>query len=220
LENLRSGYDDAALATFNVSQDPNQQRKQDSMSEQLGVLFLVLFVFAAAGCIHLSITMSRRVQMGINRWRNEERQALETQLKHLADADARMQIERWKQEYEREIRLDAVQRSSAVTRGKVTEHIVPYLPGFDLDPKDIRFLGTPIDLIAFNGLNASVEEIEIVFIEVKTGRSVLSAREKAVKKAVEEKKVSWREFNPDVEIERPTIRITTEGSWIGAEPRS
>ena len=34
----------------------------------------------------------------------------------------------------------------------MTEHIVPYLPGFDLDPKDIRFLGTPIDLVAFKGL--------------------------------------------------------------------
>ena len=181
------------------------------MSEQLGVLFLVLFLCAAAGCIYLSITMSRRVQMGIDRWRNEERQGLETQLKQMADADARMQIERWKQEHEQEIRQDAIQRCSAVTRGKVTEHIVPYLPGFDLDPKDIRFLGTPIDLIAFKGLNGSVEEIEIVFIEIKTGRSALSAREKAVKKAVEEKKVSWRVFNPDVEVDRPRIPITTMG---------
>jgi predicted Holliday junction resolvase-like endonuclease len=180
------------------------------MSEQLGLLFLGLFVLAAAACIYLSITMSRRVQMGINRWRNEERQALETQLKQLAAADARMQIERWKQEHEQEIRLDAIHRSSAVTRGKVTEHIVPYLPGFDLDPKDIRFLGTPIDLIAFKGLNASVEEIEIVFIEVKTGRSVLSAREKAVMKAVEKKKVSWRVFNPDLEVDRPRIPIISE----------
>ena len=80
-----------------------------------------------------------------------------------------MQIERWKQQHEQEIRLDAVQRSSAVTREKVTEHIVPYLPGFDLNPKDICFLGTPIDLIAFKGLNDSMEEIEIVFMEVKTG---------------------------------------------------
>jgi predicted Holliday junction resolvase-like endonuclease len=188
------------------------------MSEQLGVLFLVLFVVAAAICIYLSMTMSRRVQAGINRWRNEERQALETQLKQLADADAHMQIERWKQEHEQEIRLDAIQRSSAVTRGKVTEHIVPYLPGFDLDPKDIRFLGTPIDLIAFKGLNASVEEVEIVFIEVKTGRSVLSAREKAVKKAVEEKKVSWRVFNPDVEVDPPKISIITDGSSIRVQP--
>ena len=84
------------------------------MSEQLGLLFLGLFVLAAAACIYLSITMSRRVQMGINRWRNEERQALETQLKQLAAADARMQIERWKQEHEQEIRLDAIHRSSAV----------------------------------------------------------------------------------------------------------
>ena len=101
--------------------------------------------------VYLSITMSRRVQTAVNQWCNEERQALETQLRDLANADARMQIERWKQQHEQEIRLDAVQRSSAVTRGKVTEHIVPYLPGFDLNPKDIRFLGTPIDLIAFKG---------------------------------------------------------------------
>ena len=83
----------------------------------------------------------------------------------------------------------------------MTEHIVPYLPGFDLDPKDIRFLGTPIDLIAFKGLNDSLEDIEIVFIEVKTGGSVLSAREREVKKAVEQKRVSWRVFNPDLEVD-------------------
>jgi len=177
------------------------------MSEQLGLLFLTLFVIAAAACVYLGVTTSRRVQIGIHRSRNEERQALETQLKQLADADARTQIARWRQEYEQKIRLDAVQRSMAVTRGKVTEHIVPYLPDFDLDPKDIRFLGTPIDLIAFKGLNASVEDIEIVFIEVKTCRSVLSAREKAVKRAVEQKKVSWRVFNPDSEVDRRKVAI-------------
>jgi predicted Holliday junction resolvase-like endonuclease len=85
----------------------------------------------------------------------------------------------------------------------VTEHIVPYFPGFDFDPKDIRFLGTPIDLIAFSGLNASAEDIEIIFIEVKTGGSVLSSRERAVKKAVEQKRVAWRIINPDVEVRRP-----------------
>ena len=62
-------------------------------------------------------------------------------------------------------------------------------------------------MIAFKGLNASVEDIEIVFIEVKTGRSALSAREKAVRKAVEQKKVSWRVFNPDLEVDRPKVSI-------------
>ena len=175
------------------------------MSEQLGFVFFALFVVSAAACVYMSITTSRRVQTAVNQWCNKERQALETQSRELANADARMQIERWKQQHEQEIRLDAVQRSSAVTRGKVTEHIVPYLPGFDLNPKDIRFLGTPIDLIAFKGLNDSLEDIEIVFIEVKTGGSVLSARERAVKKAVEQKRVSWRVFNPDMDVDRQKI---------------
>jgi predicted Holliday junction resolvase-like endonuclease len=169
------------------------------MSESLGFLFLVLFVIAAAASIYLSITMSRRVQTGIDRWRIEEKQTLEIELRSFADAEARLRFEQWKQDHEEAIRMDAVQRSVAVTKGKVTEHIVPYLPGFDLDPNDVRFLGTPIDLIAFNGLNAS-EEVEIVFIEVKTGQSALSAREKAVKRAVEAKRVSWRVFNPDLEV--------------------
>jgi hypothetical protein len=47
------------------------------MSEQLGLLFLALFVLAAAASIFLSITMTRRVQKGINRWCNEERKSSE-----------------------------------------------------------------------------------------------------------------------------------------------
>jgi hypothetical protein len=39
--------------------------------------------------------MSRRVQAGTNRWRNEKRQELEIQLRELADAEGRVQIERW-----------------------------------------------------------------------------------------------------------------------------
>jgi predicted Holliday junction resolvase-like endonuclease len=127
-------------------------------------------------------------------------------LRQIAYGEARVELERWRQEQEQTIRLDAVQRSVAVTKGKVTEHIVPYLPGFDLDPKDVRFLGTPIDLIAFSGLNAS-EDVEIVFIEVKTGQSTLSPRERAVKKAVEAKRVSWRVINPDLEVGRHLARV-------------
>lgn len=187
------------------------------MSEQLGYLFLILFLATATVCIYLAVTIPGRVQAGINRWRDQEKQALEAQLKQLADDNARIQFEQWIQDHEQAIRLDARQRSLAVTRGKVTEHIVPYLPGFDLDPKDIRFLGTPIDMIAFKGLcEQSLEDIEIVFIEVKTGRSALSQRERTVKKAVEEKRVSWRVFNPDEANGPPaTPAVTNSASTTG-----
>ena len=176
------------------------------MSEHLGVLFLILFLIAAMGCVYLVLKMQSSVQAGISRWRDEEKHALEVQMTELARRYAGVWFEQWKQQEEQKIRLDAVQRSQAITRGKVTEHIVPYLPGFDFDPKDIRFLGTPIDLIAFKGLNASTEEVEIVFIEIKTGRSALSSREKAVRRAVEEKRIAWRVINTDVEVPRLLAR--------------
>src|SRR5437879_4533423 len=66
------------------------------------------------------------------------------------------------------IRQDAVQKSQAVTLGKVTEHLVPFLPGFDFDPRDVRFLGSPVDLVVFDGLsNGDVKRL--VFVEVKNG---------------------------------------------------
>jgi hypothetical protein len=63
------------------------------MSESLGFLFLALFVVAAAACIYLAITMSRRVQTGIDRWRIEEKQTLAIELKSFADAEARLRFE-------------------------------------------------------------------------------------------------------------------------------
>jgi predicted Holliday junction resolvase-like endonuclease len=190
-----------------------------AMSEQLGILFLILFVIAAGFCIYLALSLASdrsktqsRIQAGIERYINENEQRLATESRQSAQQWAGIWFEQWKREEEKEIRSDAVKRSQDVTRGKVTEHIVPYLPGFDFDPKDIRFLGTPIDLIAFKGLNSPTEDVEeIVFIEIKTGRSALSSRERAVKRAVEEKRVAWRIFNPDEEVRRQARLVNIVG---------
>jgi predicted Holliday junction resolvase-like endonuclease len=99
----------------------------------------------------------------------------------------------WKARYTRMLRLDAVQRSQAVTAGKVYEQLVPYLPDFPFNPKDVRFLGTPVDLVVFDGLSeGSVRRI--VFVEVKTSGSDLSARERRVRDAVNARRVEWSEL--------------------------
>jgi predicted Holliday junction resolvase-like endonuclease len=98
----------------------------------------------------------------------------------------------WKNEEEKIIRKDAISKSASVIKGKVTEHLVPYFPNFPYNPKDARFLGTPVDLIMFDGL--SEESIEnIIFIEVKTGNTAnLSKRERAVRACIEKGKVSYK----------------------------
>ncbi len=97
------------------------------------------------------------------------------------------QIEREKAQ----AREDAIKQSQAVIRGKVTEHLMPYFPDFRYNPKDVRFVGSPIDLIVFDGL-AEGELKKVAFIEVKTGKdSDLSAREREVRKCIESRSVSY-----------------------------
>jgi predicted Holliday junction resolvase-like endonuclease len=99
----------------------------------------------------------------------------------------------WKARYTAIIREDAVQRSQAVTAGKVHEQLIPYLPAFPYNPKDVRFLGSPIDLVVFDGL-AEGRIRRIVFLEVKTGRSGLTSRERGVRDVIQARDVEWAEL--------------------------
>jgi hypothetical protein len=99
----------------------------------------------------------------------------------------------WKIRYTTIIREDAVQRSLAITAGKVHEQLIPYLPAFPYNPKDVRFLGSPIDLVVFDGL-AEGRLRRIVFVEVKTGRSGLTSRERWVREVIQDREVEWAEL--------------------------
>jgi len=112
----------------------------------------------------------------------------------------------WKLRYSASIRENAVQRSLAVTAGKVHEQLVPYLPEFGFNPKDARFLGSPVDLVIFDGLAAGNVR-RVVFLEVKTGSgggggagAPLTARERQVRDVIEARQVAWAELR----LNRPT----------------
>ena len=94
----------------------------------------------------------------------------------------------------KKLRKDAVKRSKAVINGQVAEQIAPFLPDFPANPSDARFIGKPVDFIVFSGLSENEKIDEILFVEVKTGKSLLSEREKEVKKAIEQRKVRYVEF--------------------------
>jgi predicted Holliday junction resolvase-like endonuclease len=99
----------------------------------------------------------------------------------------------WKLRYTAAIRENAVQRSLAVTAGKVHEQLLPYLPEFRFNPKDARFLGSPVDFVVFDGLSAG-EVQRVVFLEVKTGGAALTERERQVRRVIEAREVEWVEL--------------------------
>jgi predicted Holliday junction resolvase-like endonuclease len=99
----------------------------------------------------------------------------------------------WRVRYTAIIREDAVQRSQAITAGKVHEQLIPYLPAFPYNPKDVRFLGSPIDLVVFDGLSEGRVR-RIVFLEIKTGGSSLTSRERWVREVIQARDVEWAEL--------------------------
>jgi len=104
------------------------------------------------------------------------------------------EFEQWREKEEQrleEARKQAILQSRAVLGGKFTEQMAPYLPEFNYDPTEARFIGTPIDLVVFPGLAAG-EPKEIVLIEVKSGRSGrLTHQEKRIEELVEAGMVRW-----------------------------
>ena len=98
-------------------------------------------------------------------------------------------------------RKEAVLKSRAVLSGMFSEQLAPYLPDFNFKPTEVRFLGKPVDFIVFKGIDGK-EINEIVFVEVKSGKSQLSKVEKSLKKTIENKKVSWEEYRIPEDLTR------------------
>jgi len=78
-------------------------------------------------------------------------------------------------------------KSAYVKFGKSFEHFIPFSKQFPGDREKTIFLGMPIDFISF-------DEDSIKFIEVKTGLSQLSSKQKSIKKLIDEGKVEFREL--------------------------
>ena len=90
-------------------------------------------------------------------------------------------------------RDDAVRRSRSILGGLAAEQLAPYLPGFPFDPTEVRFIGRPVDFIAFVGASAGKIE-EVVFVEVKSGKASLSSIELSLREAIRGGRVRWDEY--------------------------
>jgi predicted Holliday junction resolvase-like endonuclease len=126
-------------------------------------------------------------------WRRREYENVCAEQRQVARREADAAMQEWKVTYEASIRADAIMRSQAVIAGKVTENIIPYMPVFPYNPKDVRFIGSPVDLIVFDGA-AEGSLREVVFLEVKTGGSSLNQIQRQIRDAVLAGRVVWREL--------------------------
>ena len=87
-------------------------------------------------------------------------------------------------------KLLSQKKSSEIRLGKIGEQFSPFLYDWPWDSNNFRFLATPIDGIQFN-------DDEIVFVEIKTGKSNLTKKQKNIKEIVNNKKIKFVTFRVD-----------------------
>jgi len=93
-------------------------------------------------------------------------------------------------------RRQSAEQSRAVLKGKMAEQMAPLLPGFAYWPADARFLGDPVDYVIFNGYSTVKDkdgdgEVEIVILDIKQGKSMLTEGQRKIAKAVEAGRVRF-----------------------------
>lgn len=112
----------------------------------------------------------------------------------------RVARKRFEEKYNKELHF---RKSSEVRLGKIGENLAPFVKGWPWDPRYFRFLGNPVDGIQFN-------DDEIMFVEIKTGKSRLSKSQKKFRNLVENGKVSFVVFK----ITADGIKLIKEGEEL------
>jgi predicted Holliday junction resolvase-like endonuclease len=142
----------------------------------------------------VQLNSQQQAQLMFNNWVNQHSQQLQQQIEQSNKQQYEAQLEMWKQQNEQMIRKDAIARSVNTLLGRIGEEFAPLLLAdkYQVNPKDFRHLGSPVDYIAFKGLSDDNIDPEVIFIEVKSGKSTaLTERERKVGDAIRNGKVRY-----------------------------
>ena len=175
------------------------------------LILLIIVIILFIKYSKLRGEVEQRARDIFEKWKRKELETLREEYDRKAEEKAKILLEKWKIEEEEKIRQDAIKRSTATIIGRVGEHLAPLIifSNYGINPKDIRFIGTPIDFIVFKGLSDGKPE-KIIFMEVKSGKSMtLTDKERKVRELVEAGKVEWKLIHLPTEIERTLKEIGT-----------
>jgi predicted Holliday junction resolvase-like endonuclease len=108
-------------------------------------------------------------------------------------------------------RAHSVATSRGSTLGQAAEHLAPLLPDMveRFSPGDWRFLGSPVDFVVFDGLGEGAVR-RVVLVEVKSGRSRLSARQAQIESAI---------ANRELEVDWLTVQVPQKTPASRRRPR-
>lgn len=111
-------------------------------------------------------------------------------------------IEKHQDEIKR-ARQKSVASSRATIKGQLAEQFAPLLPQYPYLPSDSKFFGDPVDYIVFDGYTdlrdgtGHPDDIDVIFIDIKSGGARLSKGQEAIKRAIEQGRVRFETVRID-----------------------
>lgn len=84
--------------------------------------------------------------------------------------------------------------AKAINIGFILERIAPTLDSFRFRHNDCRSLFDPIDYVIFEGLSSKNHVDKIFFVDIKTGASKLSKKQREIKTVISEGKVEFKKY--------------------------
>lgn len=75
-------------------------------------------------------------------------------------------------------------RSLSTRYGQITEQFLPLVDAYPYNPKNFRFLGSPIDGVQF-------EEDRVILVEFKSARSSMSKKQRRIRDLIKSRKVDF-----------------------------
>lgn len=125
----------------------------------------------------------------------QKQQAISQLNQRLIEQESQFNLTLEKRVKEAQTRSNNTQRH--VIKGQISEKFVPFMSGFEYSAADCRFMGEPIDYVVFHRLHdcadgkAGLDEVCVVFLEVKTGQSKLNKRQQVLKEAIARGRVKF-----------------------------
>lgn len=128
----------------------------------------------------------------LDEWKEKELEEHRKVIIRAAVEKAESLLAAWKITEGDRLRKDAVKRSMGVNFGKITEHLIPFSKHLEqFDPRDVRFIGSPVDLMIFDGATSKEDVIDIYLVEIKTGSGQLSKKQKTIRDAIANNRIHW-----------------------------
>ena len=122
--------------------------------------------------------------------------------------DMNSEFNRFKTQKDNDIldaRKDSNKKQRATIKGQISETIAPWSMTVVDSVSELNFLGNPIDFIGFKGLDGK-GEVDIKFIEVKSGKSKLNNNQIRVRNAVKAKRIEWVEVRiSEIEVQEKVL---------------